>query len=130
MPLQPPTEGLSYRFTEAVVRRPGASVINGLRAVDRGAPDPALFLREHDGYVAALERAGLKVTVLPPAEAFPDSVFIEDTALCLPEASIILRPGAASRAGEAAETAEALASLGHTVAIWTPQGISTEAMVW
>jgi dimethylargininase len=122
MPLQPPSEGLSYRFTEAVVRRPGASVIDGLRAVDRGAPDPARFLREHDGYVAALERAGLKVTVLPPAEAFPDSVFIEDTALCLPEASIILRPGAPSRAGEAAATAEALTGLGHTIAHLDPEG--------
>lgn len=108
-------KGLSYQFTHAVVRRPGRSVVNGLRMVDRGEPDIELFEAEHCGYVRALERAGLKVAVLPPLEAYPDSVFVEDTALCLPEGTIILRPGAPSRSGEAAANAPALAGLGHDV---------------
>ena len=28
----------SYRFTHAITRKPAASIINGLRAVDTGAP--------------------------------------------------------------------------------------------
>ena len=106
-------EGLSYRFTRAVVRKPGGSVVNGLRTAQRGPPDVKLFQYEHDRYVEVLQRAGLCVNVLPPLEVFPDSVFIEDTALCLPEGVIILRPGATSRAGEAGETARALADLGQ-----------------
>jgi len=43
--------------------------------------------------------------------AYPDSVFVEDTALCLPEGAVIMRPGAPSRLGEAAEMAPHLAAL-------------------
>ena len=116
-------EGISYRFTHAIVRRPGRSVIDGLRAVDRGQPDIDLFLAEHQGYVRALERAGLQVEILPPLETCPDSVFIEDAALCLPQASVILRPGAPSRAGEAEATATALSGLGHEIHHLRPGGL-------
>lgn len=93
-------EGRSYRFSHALCRRPGKSVSNGLRAADRGDPDPAAFEAEHKEYVAALEKAGIRTTVLEPQEAFPDSVFIEDAALCVGAAAIALRPGAPTRAGE------------------------------
>ena len=108
-------EGFSYRFTDAVVRQPGLSVANGLRAVDRGQPDIKRFTAEHSAYVKVLERAGLKVEVLPPLEAFPDSVFVEDAALCLPGGTVILSPGAPSRAGEAEAMATALTGLGHEI---------------
>jgi dimethylargininase len=94
---------------------PGRSVARGIRAVDRGAPDFERFRLEHDDYVRALERAGLQVTVLPALEAYPDSVFIEDAALCLPEGIVMLRPGAPARTGEAAALATRLAELGHEV---------------
>lgn len=90
----------TYIFTHAIVREPGASVIHGLRARDIGAPDLARFKRDHDDYIAALRAAGGAVRKLAPLEEFPDSVFVEDTALCLPEAAIVLRPGAPSRRGE------------------------------
>ena len=99
---QPRTRsGVSYRFSHAIVRMPGESVVNGLRSVDRGAPSAKALREEHSLYIAALERAGLRVEPLPALEAFPDSVFVEDTALCLPEGAIVLRPGAATRSGEA-----------------------------
>lgn len=110
-----PTPGFSWRFSAAIARLPGRSVAQGIRAVDRGAPDRAQFRREHRDYVRALERAGLAVTLLPALEAYPDSVFIEDAALCLPEGIILLRPGAPARTGEAAALAPALAELGHEV---------------
>lgn len=92
----------SYRFTHALCRAPAASITDGLRADDRGDPDPHLFSAQHAAYVAALEDAGCIVHVLPPLEAFPDSVFIEDPALVLNGTAIVLRPGAPSRLGEAA----------------------------
>lgn len=92
--------GSSFRFTHALVRQPGISIANGLRAADTGNPDPELFNRQHRAYVDALEQAGVIVCVLSPWEDFPDSVFIEDSALCLPMGAVIMRPGAPSRTGE------------------------------
>lgn len=92
----------SISFTHAVTRRPSAESVSGLRAVDVGAPDIDLFLEHHRDYVAALKSTGAAVTELPPVEAFPDSVFVEDASLCLPEGAVIMRPGAPSRLGEAA----------------------------
>lgn len=109
------TEQRSYRFRHAILRRPSPSVIDGLRAVDCGDPDFAEFERQHADYAAALTEAGLTVTLLDPLDEFPDSVFVEDPALCIDAAAIVLRPGAPSRFGEAAEIAPALADHYETV---------------
>jgi dimethylargininase len=93
----------SYTFTHAISRLPGRSITGGLRAVDVGAPDLDIFLAHHADYVAALRSTGAEVTVLDALEAYPDAVFVEDTALCLPEGAIVMRPGAPTRLGEAAE---------------------------
>lgn len=89
-----------FDFTDAIVRRPGASVVKGLRA--GGGDDPTLegVLAEHAGYVAALRTAGLTVQELPPLEDFPDAIFVEDPALVFTEGAILLRPGAPSREAE------------------------------
>lgn len=97
------TQDASFRFTHAITRRPAASITHGLRAVDTGAPDLALMQSHHAAYTAALRATGALVIELDPLDRFPDSVFVEDTALCLPEGAIIMRPGAPSRLGEAAE---------------------------
>ena len=104
----PHRDGLSWRFTHAITRTPADSVAAGLRAVDSGDPSGDAFRAEHAAYVDALRDAGLAVDVLPPLEAFPDSCFVEDPAFCLPEGAILLRPGAPSRKGEAAEIRAAL----------------------
>ena len=95
----------SYRFSHAITRRPASSITQGLRAVDTGNPDPALILAHHAEYVAALRAAGMTVVELAPLEDFPDSCFVEDAALCLPQGAIVLRPGAQTRLGEAAAMA-------------------------
>lgn len=97
-----------YAFDNAIVRRPASSVVNGLRAVDQGEPSLAGVEAEHTAYIQALEAAGVAVEVLPPLEAFPDSIFVEDPALVFPEGAVVLRPGAESRLGEAAEIAPVL----------------------
>ena len=113
-----------FRFDSALVRSPARSVVHGLRADDRGDPSYEGVVREHLGYIAALRAAGVEVTVLPPLEAFPDSVFVEDPALVFAEGAILLRPGAAARAGEVAELAPTLRELFGTVLELPPSGFA------
>lgn len=101
----------SFRFTHAITRKPAASITAGLRAVDTGNPDLALMQAHHADYITTLRDTGATVIELDALEAYPDSVFVEDTALCLPAGAVIMRPGAPSRLGEAAEMAPHLAAL-------------------
>ena len=104
-----------YQFNAAIVRTPGRSVVNGLRADDRGNPTYEGVREEHEAYVQALRNAGVEVTVLPPMEDFPDSIFVEDPALVFHEGAVLLRPGAPSRMGETAEIEPVLRSLFENV---------------
>jgi dimethylargininase len=101
----------STHFTHAITRRPSASITRGLRAVDTGTPDLALMQAHHAAYIATLRDTGATVVELPALDAYPDSVFVEDTALCLPQGAVVMRPGAPSRLGEAAEMAPHLKAL-------------------
>lgn len=101
----------STHFTHAITRAPAATVTAGLRAVDTGAPDLGVMQGDHAAYIAALRSTGATVIELPALPAYPDALFVEDTALCLPEGAIIMRPGAPTRLGEAAEMAPTLAGL-------------------
>lgn len=101
----------SYRFTHAITRKPAISITAGLRAVDIGTPDLTLMLAHHADYITALRSTGAEVVELDALEAFPDSVFVEDTALCLPQGAVVMRPGAPSRLGEAAKMAPHLRAL-------------------
>lgn len=92
-----------FAFNRALVRRPCAEVVNGLRTGNRADPSFDRIARMHAEYIEALGAAGLDVTVLPPLPAFPDSVFIEDPALVFDDVAILLKPGAAERAAEAAQ---------------------------
>ena len=55
------------------------------------------LLDQHTSYVEALKKCGVAVTHLPASEAFPDSTFVEDTAVLTPEFAVVTNPGAASR---------------------------------
>ncbi len=90
----------SFGFTHAIVRKPGKSIVQGLRAEDLGPPDYTQMCRDHAEYISALREAGAQITELPALEAYPDAVFVEDTALVLPEGAILMRPGAPTRMGE------------------------------
>ena len=101
----------SFRFSHAITRKPGRAITGGLRAVDTGAPDLELMLQHHADYIAALKSTGASVVELATLDGYPDCVFVEDTALCLPEGAVVMRPGAPSRLGEAAEMAPHLQAL-------------------
>ena len=87
-------------FTRAITRQPCKAMIDGISTAGLGLPDYELACSQHADYVAALESCGLVVTVLPADQEFPDSTFVEDTAVMLPGAVILTRPGAMSRRGE------------------------------
>jgi len=87
-------------FTKAIVRKPGRSFTKGLTCSNLGIPDYQNALKQHAAYVEALVKCSLKVKVLEADENFPDSVFVEDTALLTPYCAIITNPGADSRKGE------------------------------
>ena len=88
-------------FTRAIVRRPCAAMIHGITsAPELGAPDYQKALEQHDAYICALQACGLEVTVLPADEAYPDSCFVEDTAVLTEHCAVLTRPGAPSRQRE------------------------------
>ncbi len=87
-------------FTRAIVRKPGQSFVNGITAANLGKPNLSLALDQHAAYVEALATCGLAVTILPADENYPDSTFVEDTAILTPRAAILTNPGAAGRNGE------------------------------
>jgi dimethylargininase len=109
-------------FPRAITRRPAPSVVDGLRAVDTGTPDLATMLTHHSDYIAALRETGAEVIELPPLDAFPDALFVEDTALCLPEGAVLMRPGAPSRQGEVDHMAAVLADIYQDVQRIDPPG--------
>lgn len=98
----------THEFRHAITRKPGQSIVDGLRAEDTGTPDLGQMLADHAAYVAALRSTGAEVVELPPLAAYPDSVFVEDTMLCLPKLAIAMRPGAPTRQGEVAEMRPAI----------------------
>jgi dimethylargininase len=87
-------------FTRAIVRPPGRNFADGLTTVDFGTPDYEITLRQHNAYCEALRSLGLTLTALPVDEQFPDSTFVEDTAILTERLAVITRPGALSRQGE------------------------------
>ena len=93
---------------QAIVRTPAPSFPNGITTANLGAPDYKKALNQHQAYCEALERCGLLLTKLEPDDAYPDSTFVEDTAVVVGETVVLTRPGAASRGGEVATVAEPL----------------------
>ncbi len=87
-------------FTKAIVRQPSEDFANGLTSVDLGVPDLGAAAGQHREYCEALVKCGLEVIELEADAEFPDSVFVEDTAILTERCAVMTRPGAASRTGE------------------------------
>jgi dimethylargininase len=96
------------QFTKALVRQPCRNMVNGLSTAGLGKPDFEKALLQHGAYVSAMQRCGVTVTVLPADEEYPDSVFIEDTAVLSEKVAVVTWPGASSRQGEEVAVAHAL----------------------
>ena len=68
--------------------------------IERTPIDLDVANAQHRDYVEALRQLGCDVIELPADGRLPDSVFVEDTAIILPEVAVISRPGADSRKPE------------------------------
>jgi dimethylargininase len=91
------TRDVSPRFNECEITH-----------IDRIPIDLNVARSQHHRYVQALKELGCAVLELPAESNLPDSVFVEDAAVVLPEAAIITRPGADSRKPETESIARAL----------------------
>ena len=87
-------------FNFAITKRPCKNIVNGLTTATLGRPNYEKALRQHQEYVHTLLSIGLTVTVLDADENYPDSTFVEDTAILTPFCAIITNPGAPGRRGE------------------------------
>jgi dimethylargininase len=96
----PPLPECAPMFTKAIVRPPAPNFAEGLTTAGLGTPDYEQALAQHEAYCAALEQSGLKLIRLDVDPNFPDSTFVEDTAIVTERGAILTRPGAPSRAGE------------------------------
>jgi dimethylargininase len=109
-------------FRNAVVRIPGCNFADGLTTVELGVPRFEQVLQEHARYREALMECGLTVTTLEADLRYPDSTFVEDTAILTERGAILTRPGAASRAGETATICQTLKRFFPTMLEIEPPG--------
>jgi len=90
-------------FSRCIVREPCPEMVGGLTNAGLGLPDFTLAKIQHKAYVEALRTCGCTAISLAAEPQYPDSVFVEDTALLIiGELAILSRPGAESRRGETA----------------------------
>ena len=88
-------------FKNVIVRKPAKSMVEGITSNPQlGKPDYEKAMQQHECYIEALKSCGVNVTVLPAMEEFPDSCFVEDTAVLTPNCAIISNPGADTRREE------------------------------
>jgi dimethylargininase len=83
---------------------------------DRAPVDAGLAAKQHADYVGAIADAGWDIREVAPADALPDSAFVEDTVVVCGELAVLTRPGAVERRAEVAGTEEAVRALGLEIA--------------
>lgn len=100
------------RFTRILGRQPAQSFAAGITESSHlGAPDAALTMQQHAGYMDTLRGLGLAVTVLPADERYPDGHYVEDPAVIFRDMVFFCQSGAEARRGEADGLAAALSDL-------------------
>ena len=137
-------------LTKAIVRPSAPNFGEGLTTADLGAPNHGQALAQHEAYCVALEQCGLTLIRLDPDPVYPDSTFVEDTAVLVthhqgprtaepndqvddrshpltqvvltkPQA-VLTRPGAPSRSGEVESMRKALADFVPSLGEIQPPG--------
>ncbi len=99
---------MSGQFRRAIARIPAETYPQGLTSAVHGVPDLALTRLQHRRYCEALQTLSLEVILLEADDRFPDSTFVEDTAVLTPKCAILTNPGAESRKGEVAAIKDVL----------------------
>lgn len=110
---------MASALTRALVRPPGDSYVRAISS--RQLPiDVGLAREQQRQYCQALQAAGLAVEALLPDERFPDSCFMQDTALVIGGQAVIARLGARSRSGEEEDVADRLKEIFPLARITSP----------
>ena len=76
------------------------SLVNGLSLEEHEQIDLEKARQQHLVYLNELQKLGVSLIAVEPDEAYPDCVFVEDTAVALGNRVFITNPGALSRRGE------------------------------
>lgn len=98
-------------YKRAIVKKPSPSIEEGIKGTDIDTPPHYReALRQHHTYVETLKECGLHVEELEADEAYPDSTFVEDTAVVTERVAVITRLGHSSRQGEEEAIKESLQS--------------------
>ncbi|MEM6272156.1 MAG: arginine deiminase family protein [Bacteroidota bacterium] len=97
-------EGCSH----AIVRKPPANFLLGQSHDPSAVPDLQKTRAQHMDYVWTLYQVGLEPELLEADEQYPDSCFVEDTAILAGNCAVICRPGHPSRRGEEVAIADIL----------------------
>jgi dimethylargininase len=93
----------------AITRAVSPAIINcELTFLARQPIDLETARNQHHAYEHLLEQLGARIISLPAEPTLPDSMFVEDPAIVLPELAVILLLGTESRRPEAASLAQAL----------------------
>jgi dimethylargininase len=103
------TREVSSRFAECEITH-----------IERVPIDVEIARAQHQGYIRALASLECQIIKLPEEPDMPDSVFVEDMAIVLPELAVITRPGAESRRVESESITRALAPFRALVHITEP----------
>ncbi len=85
-----------------------------------GVPRSDGVLQQHARYWEALGECGLTITTLDADVDYPDSTFVEDTAVLTARSATLTRPGARSRRGE-------VAAMRQTISSFFPSTLEIEA---
>jgi dimethylargininase len=108
----------------ALTHLPSPNIDSGQRThVDRTPLDYPLALHQHAHYRAALLESRVDVRILDVNGAFPDGVFIEDTAIVLDEIAVLASMGAEARRGEVAGIERELAKYREVARVTPPAKI-------
>ena len=84
-------------ISRAIVRSPSRNFAEGITNSGLPAPHYELAVKQHNAYCHTLENLGLTLTLLSADERYPDSTFVEDTAILTERGAVLTRPGAPSR---------------------------------
>lgn len=109
----------------ALTRSPGPELARcELTHLPRQPIDHEAAVAQHRAYQAVLRGEGARVIELPADPAFPDGVFVEDTAVVLDEMAVMTCPAPPSRRGERTAVEAALAPFRPVVRL--PEGAILE----
>ncbi len=109
-------------FNRAIVRKPSKNFQFGISTSNLGKPNYEKALLQHSKYVKALLKCNLSLIELNEDDRFPDSTFVEDTAIVDKDFSIITNLGVKSRKGEEIEIMEQLKLFYENIEYIKPPG--------